>query len=347
MSNRVKRVMVKKWIVRVSILISSIIPLLSTQAQISIGPERVHRGTTIEVIQPGNFSLQSVVDGITDASANKPYLIQLGPGVYTNIGPDAFTGLTMKPYVSIVGSGQNVTILRGAISSGSIVSASSAVILGADNMMISHISIENTGGSTNSIGVLNNSASPNIKYITATASGGTAGNYGVRNLSSSSPMMYNVTASASGGTNSYGVSNQFLSSPMMQHVAASASDGTNNFAIDNNSSSNPRMHNVTASVSGGTTSNYGVSNNVSSPTMYNVTASASGGGTSYGVFNSSANSAPQIHASFFAGGTAGIDLGNSIGTRITNTLIAAGIVNDPGGTQCRDTFDQTLANVNC
>ena len=39
--------------------------------------------------------------------------------------------------------------------------------------------------------------------------------------------------------------------------------------------------------------------------------------------------------------------GTDTGTRITNTLIVGGINLDPDGPQCRDNYDEDLANVDC
>ena len=46
----------------------------------------------------------AAVDSITDASAAKPYLVMIGPGVYT-----LTRTLVMKPFVTITGSGQDYT----------------------------------------------------------------------------------------------------------------------------------------------------------------------------------------------------------------------------------------------
>ena len=53
----------------------------------------------------------AAVNSITDASATNPYLVVIGPGVYTVTSP-----VVMKPYVDITGSGENVTKITGALS---------------------------------------------------------------------------------------------------------------------------------------------------------------------------------------------------------------------------------------
>ncbi len=53
----------------------------------------------------------AAVNSITGASENNPYLVVIGPGVYTLTHT-----LKMKPWVDITGSGENVTRLVGTIS---------------------------------------------------------------------------------------------------------------------------------------------------------------------------------------------------------------------------------------
>ena len=82
----------------------------------------------------------AAVNSITDASAENPYLVVIGPGVYT-----VTKTLAMKQYVDIVGSGKNLTKVKGAIST-SKHNASSAIISGARTSALSSLTVENTGG---------------------------------------------------------------------------------------------------------------------------------------------------------------------------------------------------------
>ena len=231
----------------------------------------------------------AAVNSITDASASNPYLVVIGPGVYT-----LTQTLVMKEYVDIVGSGENVTKLQGAISTSSP-DASSAIISGANSATLGSLTVENTGGGYLSIALYNQSTSPTVSHVTAMASGGTY-SYGVYN-DSSSPTMTNVTATASGAFSNWGVYN-YLSSPTMTEVTASSSGGTTANRGVENAASDATMINVIATASGGTYS-YGVKNSSSSPNMTNVIATASGGTQSYGVFNGL--SSPVIRRSTMEG----------------------------------------------
>ena len=102
----------------------------------------------------------------------------------------------------------------------------------------------------------------------------------------------------------------------MSHVTATASGGANNFGVLNSSSS--------------------------SPTMSHVTATASGNGVGMRFFG---GGAAQVDSSTLTG-TIGVN-GTTAGTRITNTRIVGGVLNDIGGTQCRNTYDEALVDVSC
>lgn len=142
----------------------------------------------------------AAVNSITEASAAKPYLVQIDAGVYT-----LTQTLIMKPFVHISGAGKDSTTLTGAISTVSY-DASSALVSGADNATLCDLTIENTGGGAIAIAIYNNNSSPTIQDVIVTASGGRH-NYGVYNEHPSAPSMIEVTATASGGTYNYDVYN--------------------------------------------------------------------------------------------------------------------------------------------
>jgi hypothetical protein len=297
----------------------------------------------------------AAMNSITDASPDNPYLVVIGPGVYTVTSP-----VVMKPHVDIVGSGENVTKIKGGLSTGDI--ATSAIIRGANYSTLSSLTAENTGGgSSYSIALVNSNASPRVSNVTASASGGGLTSDGVHNSSSSPvmnnvtatasgarsnhgiynnhsyPTMTNVTATASGGTYNYGVDN-FYSAPTMTNVIATASGGTDNYGVMNVNYS-PPMNNVTATASGGT-NNYGVYNYSSSPGMINVTATATGGVVGYGIYNYS--SSPVIRRSASFGTTVGLyqDDGTA---KVSQSTIRSGV--GGGGTKKCVACDDGNGNV--
>ena len=178
----------------------------------------------------GNFTDPvAAVNSIVDAFASNPYLVVIGPGVYTINQP-----LVMKPYVDIVGSGENVTKLTGAISTGG--AESSAIISGASYCALSSLALENTGGGYHSIALHNNNASLSVMNLTAKASGGTSNNFGIYNYNSS-PKMTNVTVTASGGTTSNHGVYDISSTLTMTNVTVTVSGGTASYGVYNDNSS--------------------------------------------------------------------------------------------------------------
>jgi hypothetical protein len=314
---------------------------IAANAVLNMGGKTIFTGTVIEVLEPGPATqIQAIITNIADASAAKPYLIHLGPGVY-NLES---TNIIMKEWVSIQGSGQEATKITGAVSTAGF-DATSAIVSGVNNASLTDLTIENTGGGSISMAIFNQTAWPHIERVTASASGGVL-NYGMVNQSSS-PTMIDVTAVASGGTSSYGMYNVSTSSPIMTNVSASASGGNTGCGVCNTNSSSPTMINVTAYGSG-VSNSYGVWNNVSSsPTMTNVSATASGGSlNSVGVHINIA-SAPFIQDSVLEGSKKGlyIDAG-STGARIVNSKIIGGFQDDASGTtNCLGNYDANLADV--
>jgi len=100
--------------------------------------ERWKNGTqNIVAVQkdPGadQFStIQAALDSITDATALKPYTLEVGPGIYTE-------SITLKPFVQVCGSGQESTIIQPTNLNQNAVTA-------AANSRICNVKIEGSTG---------------------------------------------------------------------------------------------------------------------------------------------------------------------------------------------------------
>ena len=281
----------------------------------------------------------------------------------------------MKEFVSITGSGENVTKLIGAISSEDLGIASAIVQLNS-NATLSNLTIKNTGGNTHSIGIYSNAwRSCRLENLTITAMGAVK-NYGVYNRDGLSKIT-NVSILVSGGNIGIGI---FNSTPIGQTII---SDVKIDVAVTEystgivNDGASPTMNNVTIKATGNSYS-CGVSStgSISSPTMINssvtasgeaeaehvygirieewasfhmsnVSVSASGGVINYGLF-SSYNSLSTIRRSTLSGDTYGlIQNGNDFGR---STVSQSTITNGVGGggrkscVACDDGSGSALSN---
>lgn len=253
----------------------------------------------------------TAMSSITDASAANPYLIFIGPGQYT-----LTSALIMKEYVDVSGSGENVTLLTGAISSSTLDEAS-AIVKGSNHATLSNLGVTNTGGLQRSIGIYNSSLdmSAKLHQVTVTVTGTASFNYGVVNNSTASSVMLAVNTIVKDAT-------------------------LFNYGVLNNSSS-PIMTEVNALVSGGA-SNRGVYNFSSTPVMTDVTLYAWGGSdTNYGVRNDSSDNV-KIRRSTLSGDTDGLVNSDSSGTVISQSTIINGV--SGGGYSCPGS-DDNLGNL--
>ena len=273
----------------------------------------------------------AAMNSIVDASAANPYVVRIGPGVY-NLGA---TRLVMKPFIDIIGAGQERTIINGTGSA----TASEGVIHGANNAALRDMTVNNSGGTSAAVAIYNLFVAPRIERVTASASGGLTNNYGIINISTASPIMTQVTTSASGGSSSnIGVYNS-SSSPVMTQVSASASGGANSYGVYNDSSS-AVMTQVTANASNGAVS-YGIFNDSSTPTMTLVTANGSGASSNnYGIYNSDSSPIMKLITANASGGVPT----NSFG--IANNAFSSPVMSQITTSASGSSFSVGLANYN-
>ena len=217
----------------------------------------------------GDFALLSAaLASITDASATKPYVIKIAPGVYTETATVA-----LKDYVDVEGSGQGVTTIECACSSNETAPKkhlAAVVQAGAQDGLtgvgviaeIRHLTISNTGGEGNdySYGLyIEGPASNNpaklfsVLHVTATADGtqsspaATVASTGVVIASRATPQLNYVTATASysPGT-TIGVDIMGASEVVMNNVTATGAFGVNTYGVQSSGLSEVVMDNVTA-----------------------------------------------------------------------------------------------------
>jgi len=129
-------------------------------------------------------------------SASNRCLLKIMPGIYI-VTPSS---LQMQSYVDIEGSGENITVIAGSLSS-----ASAGIVNGANNAEIRFLTVENTGTGTDVNAIYNAGVSPDITEVTAVVSGGYFGR-GIYNLSSNA-VMNNIKITVSGADWAFGMEN--------------------------------------------------------------------------------------------------------------------------------------------
>lgn len=122
------------------------------------------------LVSPGE-SIQAAINGITDASATKPYLVKVEPGVYTE-------QVTLKAFVDLEGSGRDRTIITwtgGPVGPNMNASATTLAIPVATEVRNLTVESITTSGYSSAIRIID--ATPSICDVTIRSNGGTTANY--------------------------------------------------------------------------------------------------------------------------------------------------------------------------
>ena len=128
-------------------------------------------------IENGNVLL-AVLNGISDASAENPYVLRVQTGTY-DLGNQS---LHMKPFVDIEGDGELDTIITalGYTCLPEVVPTDRGMIVGANDAELRKLTVKNTGGEC-TCGMFNLDVSPHLRQVTILASGGSQSNLGMHN----------------------------------------------------------------------------------------------------------------------------------------------------------------------
>jgi len=198
-------------------------------------------------VASGN-ALLSAVAGITDASATKPYVVKVDPGIF-NLGGNS---LNMKQYVDIEGTGQLATVIQGT---GQTASFTNGVINGAANAELRNFQLQSQASGANySFAIYVQAANTSIRDVTIVSTGG-ASTRGIRD-DDGNITVQGVTVTAS-GTTVYGiVVDGVFASPKpyirrtVVNVSSSGSTGTG-YGIYMASAAVPDIRDVEINVTGG------------------------------------------------------------------------------------------------
>ena len=129
--------------------------------------------------------LKDVLASITDATPDNPYLLKLEPGVFAC----GSQGITMKPWVDIEGSGQELTRITSFFAG----SPAFATVRGKSNAEIRQLTLEADGGGAFDISIAfwAEAEDPALAHVTLRAYGGPE-NLGLFAVSGASPSLRDV-----------------------------------------------------------------------------------------------------------------------------------------------------------
>lgn len=150
-------------------MLSMLLMVLLMNVTLSISATNIKKtAKTITVAKTGGDykTISTALTAINDASDKKPYVIKVMPGIYDE-------SIQMKPYVDVVGSGQENT---------QITSSNAFTVMGADNSILENIWIDSTGASSsqsyNPSAILNDGTSMTINNVKATMNDPVVPEYG-------------------------------------------------------------------------------------------------------------------------------------------------------------------------
>jgi hypothetical protein len=277
------------------------------------GPSPSPRFVTTVVVSPvgtpaeNGAALLAALAGITDASASKPYLLKLEPGIY-DVGA---TTLVAKDFVDIEGSGRDVTTVQGEISS----AGDGVIAISTSNLEVRDLTVLNTdvAGSNGTCAAISLSSdiAPRLTNLTATANCQSSPSaLAIAATNRASPIItdvsVNASSSASGGTPQ--VAGIELSSPsltgkvpLLERVTATSTSSTASlcYGIVITSSNAPLLRSITATANctGGSGTSVGIGLTNGTAQLDDVIARASTGPIgAYGIFASNTVAAAQTSA---------------------------------------------------
>lgn len=132
--------------------IASVLSLFCSTAVVA-GPWSVPNN--VRVVQKSNtdnngriyVSIQGAIDSISDATEANPYVVKVMPGIYEE-------AVTMKPYVDVVGSSREYSVITSTVRNADFDTCSAGTVVMASNSALRNVKIVNTavdGGNENLI----------------------------------------------------------------------------------------------------------------------------------------------------------------------------------------------------
>lgn len=165
-------------------------------------------------------TIQVALDAILDAVSTKRYLVQIGPGTYSE-------QVVMKPFVDLRGASEELTEITWVGAS----DTDSPTLTCASDTRLSDLSVTNTGADAYAIAILCDGSSPVIERLSVDAATGSTGSRGIELRNGSSASLRQVDASASGSGENNAIRMFLADSPRFRDVTASAVGGDKAYGI--------------------------------------------------------------------------------------------------------------------
>ena len=273
-------------------------------------------------------TLVNALNGISGNSAANPYLLKIEPGVY-NIGAGA---LTMKTYVDIEGSGENVTLINATRGSGSITSAA-AMVIGAANAELRNLTISNVATSTTGAGFFSNTsgAISRLRDVTINQTGASSSNYGA--YITGGAILYvqrsTITATQFGTSGATGIFVFTGSTLDVRHSTVTAKGGSGSGTMSgvqtNSSTAIAKIDSSEIVATANSALNQGVNVTFGDVTITNSTVRVDTAGTRVAVSTSaSVSSKMYVHHSLLLAFTVGFNASELSAAKGTNSILQIG-----------------------
>lgn len=276
----------------------------------------------------GDFtSVQAAINSISDAAADKPYLVWVAPGVYVE-------QVTMKPYVHLQGAGQGTTLISSSVSSSAWPPTQATLALASDTSLRDLTVVNNgagnrnvalmatagvtrtlaadmtaraLGGSVNNFAIVltGSGTGVTVQQVTALAENGSSKNYGLYNEAGAEAVLIGGTFTGRGGTDAYGIYNEDNGTTLeTKSVTALGEDGsTHNFGLINYSYAEAMLRGGSFTGRGGADA-VGIYNESATLEAESVSALSEDGSTNKGLLNYqffSPNAAVTLRGGTFTG----------------------------------------------
>lgn len=233
----------------------------------------------------GDFtSIQAAINSAISPTADNRYLIIVAPGVYTE-------SIVLRPYVEVQGSGPNLTMITH--------DGSAPTVSGADHSELRSLTVVNTGGGAEAIGIANINASASLRDLEVQVSGAltntgiyqAAIRYGTSDPDSDGrlkqipPLLINSHVVVSGGLAAYGLYHAAISNmataSLQQTVTLTTTVQSSALEVSGGAA-NYGVYNVAAVNTGGAAIGNLIEVRLN---LQDSQVSVAGGDVNYGVYN--------------------------------------------------------------